>query len=138
MSELYGGVAGNAGLFAPVSDVLRFMRLMLNRGQITGQRRYYDQSAVDKFTSRVNGYKYNNTRAYGFDTIPSQADRPCGNKFGQNSYGMFGETGTMAWADRDKDVAIVILTNSANGSGKQRCKGHFGKISDAVMTALGH
>lgn len=42
LSELYNGTAGNAGLFAPVSDVLRFMRLMLNRGQITGERRYYD------------------------------------------------------------------------------------------------
>lgn len=71
ISELYGGVAGNAGLFAPVTDVLKFMRLMLNRGQISGERRYYDESAVDKFTSKVNGMKYNNTRAMGFDTLPN-------------------------------------------------------------------
>lgn len=138
LSELYNGTAGNAGLFAPVNDVMRFMRLMLNRGQITGERRYYDDSAVDHFTSRVSGQKYNNSRALGFDTVPIDPDRPCGNKFGVNSFGVFGETGTMAWADKDKDVILVILTNSANGSGKQRCKAHFGKISDAVMTALGH
>ena len=44
----------------------------------------------------------------------------------------------MAWADRDKGIALVILTNSAYGSGRENCKAHFGKISDAVMTALGH
>lgn len=42
LSELYNGTAGNAGLFGPVNDVLKFMRLMLNRGQISGERRYYD------------------------------------------------------------------------------------------------
>ena len=71
ISALYGGLAGNAGLFAPVTDVLRFMRLLLNRGQITGERRYFSESAVDKFTERVSGMKYNNTRALGFETVPN-------------------------------------------------------------------
>ena len=90
LSELYNGTAANAGLFAPVNDIMRFMRLMLNRGQISGERRFYDESAVDKFTSRVSGLKYNNSRGLGFDTVPLEADRPCGNKFGPNSYGVFG------------------------------------------------
>jgi hypothetical protein len=44
MADLYkGNGTGNAGIFSTVGDVLRFMRIMLAKGQINNEFRVYQK-----------------------------------------------------------------------------------------------
>lgn len=54
---------------------------------------------------------YDNTRALGWDTVPDQTTKPCGDYFSEHSFGHTGFTGTMVWGDYEKDLGIVLLTN---------------------------
>ena len=47
----------------------------------------------------------------GWDTVPIQPNPPCGKLFSPNSFGHTGYTGTMMWADRDKNLTVVFLTH---------------------------
>ena len=64
------------------------------------------------FTTRVNVKGYNNTRALGWDTVPLK-DPPCGRKFSKNSFGFSDPLGSYIWADKDKNISIVLLASSA-------------------------
>jgi len=44
----------------------------------------------------------------------------------------------MAWADKTKDVAIVILTNAMYPLGQSKVKDLLPKLSDEIMTQLGY
>ncbi len=59
----------------------------------------------------MDGLPYNNRRALGWDTVPISDNPPCGHLFSLNSFGHTGYTGTSIWADRDKDLIVVFLTN---------------------------
>lgn len=66
----------------------------------------------------MDGLPYQNRRALGWDTLPIQANPPCGHMFSLNSFGHTGYTGkhffnegTSIWADRDKKLIITFLTN---------------------------
>ena len=58
--------AGNGGLFSTVSDVITYMQLMLNGGQIKGYSRVFSQDVIDKFLNVTKYAKYNNTRNLGW------------------------------------------------------------------------
>lgn len=108
---LFGGVAGHAGLFSIADDLVKYMQVHLNKGLTKSGKRVYNQSTVQLFYTRVDGLPYNNRRALGWDTVPIQENPPCGHYFSPNSFGHTGFTGTMMWADRDKQLVIVLLTN---------------------------
>lgn len=58
--------AGNAGLFSTVGDVITYMQLMLNKGQIKGYSRVFSQDVIEKFLNVTKYSKYTNTRALGW------------------------------------------------------------------------
>ncbi|CAD8080388.1 unnamed protein product [Paramecium primaurelia] len=100
-----GGVSGNAGLFSTVYDLIKFMQMML------GKTSLFKYETLQYWTKVEEGLPYANSRALGWDTVPIQTYPPCGSKFSKNSFGHTGYTGTSVWADRDKDLIVVILTN---------------------------
>ena len=55
---------------------------------------------------------YTNSRALGWDTVPL-VDPPCGKKFSHNSFGFSDPLGSYIWADKQKNISIVML--AANG-----------------------
>lgn len=81
---------------------------------------------------------YDSTRAYIFDTLPSGDNPVTGNKFSANSFGLYGLTGSIAWADKDKNIAIVVLSNSAYANGVDKFRSVSGQLLDTIMTTLGH
>ena len=89
--------------------------MMLNRGEYVNSKgktiTIFKGETVDLFTTKAVGLPYPNSRALGWDTVPIQSVLPCGTKFSQNSFGHTGFTGTTAWADKEKDLAIVMLAN---------------------------
>lgn len=98
-----GGVAGHAGIFSNVADILRFATCMLNGGVPL-----FRSKTVSLFTARQLRPS-GTSRALGWDT-PS-APSASGNFFSPLSAGHLGYTGTSLWMDFDKQLAIVLLTN---------------------------
>lgn len=86
-------------------------------------------------------YKYNNTRALGWETIPANGC-PCGTKFSA-SPNSFGEsdptTGSFVWADKIKNVTIVVLANGAFPAGRtMNATSYQAEISNTIMSVLGY
>jgi len=93
-AALYGGVAGNAGLFSDAKDLAIIFQMLLNKGEYGGKR-YLQKETVKKFTTRPDSVQ----RGLGFSLI------------GKNTFGHTGFTGTSVWADPDEDFIIIILSN---------------------------
>lgn len=118
--------------------MLKYMRIHLNEGQVPGDIRIYPKATVDLFSQRVDGLPYNNTRALGWDTIPNQTYPPCGHKFSPNSFGHTGFTGTSIWADKDKKLIIVLLTNRVHPTASNNAHVKVrSDVSDAIVDAMG-
>lgn len=135
---LFGGVAGHAGLFSTVGDLIKYMRIHLSGGQVQGDVRIYPKATVDLFSTKVEGLPYNNTRALGWDTVPVQQYPPCGHKFSSHSFGHTGFTGTSIWADKEKDLLVVLLTNRVHPTASNN--NHIkvrSDVTDAIVDALG-
>ena len=126
-----GGVAGHAGLFSTARDLAIFVQMLMNGG-FYGDRRYIDAAVVTQFTRRFGPQS---TRALGWDT-PGESSS-AGDYFGWTSFGHTGFTGTSIWADPERDVFVVLLTNRVNPS--RHNQKHIAlrrAIADAVQRAI--
>jgi len=120
---LMGGVAGHAGLFSNIADLLRFAYAVINTstGTSTGAKnpgtnagnvpcggRYLsDPDVLKQFAQRQP--PEGSSRALGWDT-PS-ANSSAGKLFSAHSVGHLGFSGCSLWIDLEAGVAIVLLTN---------------------------
>ncbi len=129
-----GGVAPHAGVFAPADDLGRFLRAWLGGGVLDGQR-VFDRDWVRRFTSRADIVP-ESTRALGWDTV-SPTGSMAGRHFSSQAFGHSGFTGTTLWADPDRDLGVVLLTNRVHptreNEGIRRMRPEF---HDAVAEAL--
>ncbi len=98
------GVAGHAGVFANVRDVLRFAECVLNRGRTASGEQLFRPETVELFTTRQEG-----GRALGWD-VPT-GESSSGKYFGPRSIGHLGYAGTSIWIDPEQDLAVALLTN---------------------------
>ena len=66
--------------------------------------------------------------------------RAAGDYFGDSahatSFGHFGASGTIAWADPEEDLAVVLLTNRAWASRWAVRERRLARLADAIMAAL--
>ena len=114
-ASLFGGIAGNAGLFGSAHDLFRIMQLYQNYGQLDG-RRYLSEKTLKEFTSTQfpeNG----NRRGLGFDkpllnnaSLGLEAAYPAPSA-SKTSFGHSGFTGTFVWADPEKELVYILLSN---------------------------
>lgn len=100
-----GGVAGHAGLFSNVPDLLRFSRALL--GDAGGAAPLFSPGTMQIFAERQS--PEGSSRALGWDT-PSQPSS-AGQFFSRNSIGHLGFGGCSLWIDIEARVAAVLLTN---------------------------
>jgi beta-glucosidase-like glycosyl hydrolase/CubicO group peptidase (beta-lactamase class C family) len=105
-ASLFGGVSGHAGLFSTAGDLAKFMRMLMNGGTYGGVR-YLRESTVREFTEKGPD---SGTRALGWDT-KSAKQSSAGDLFSMKSFGHTGFTGTSIWADPERDLFVVLLTN---------------------------
>ncbi len=98
-AAIYGGVAGNAGLFANAFDLAAIFQALLNRGYYGGIR-IFNEETVDRFTSQQPGSK----RGLGFNY----------SRFG--AYGHTGFTGNCVWANPKNRIIYVFLSNRIHPS----------------------
>ena len=103
-----GGVAGHAGTFSNVEDLLRFAQCILDRGRTADETQLFRPETVDLFATRQTTPD-GQSRALGWDvpTEPSSSGR----YFGPRSIGHLGYAGTSLWIDPDQNLAIALLTN---------------------------
>lgn len=104
------GVAGHAGIFSNVPDLMRFAGAVLRSAKSAGtaeESLLFAPSVLERFTERqpLEG----GSHALGWDT-PSEPSST-GKHFARHSIGHLGYSGCSLWIDLDAAVAIVLLTN---------------------------
>jgi hypothetical protein len=116
-----------------LNDFIKYMCIHLSSGQTPEDIRIYPKTTMVLFSTKVTGLLYNNTRAFGWDTILVQTYPPYGHKFSVNSFGHIDFIGTSIRAGKD----IVLLNNReyptslSNKHIKVRSD-----VSDAVIDAM--
>jgi CubicO group peptidase (beta-lactamase class C family) len=109
-AALQGGVAGHAGLFSNALDVAKMMQLYLQKGEY-GNQSYFSPNTFGIF-NQCYYYYQGNRRGLGFDKpqLPGTSGPTCGCA-SASGFGHTGFTGTMTWADPDKELIYVFLSN---------------------------
>jgi CubicO group peptidase (beta-lactamase class C family) len=130
-----GGVAGHAGLFSNVADLLRFAAAVLDaiHDKRSGASSLFDPAVVNRFATRQE--PAGSSQALGWDT-PSQPSSS-GTRFSQHSIGHLGYSGCSLWIDLDAAIAVVLLTNRTWPDRKSELIREVRPaFHDAVRTAL--
>ncbi|MEQ1676838.1 MAG: glycoside hydrolase family 3 N-terminal domain-containing protein [Chitinophagaceae bacterium] len=139
-ASMFGGVAGHAGLFSNAYDLSLLYQMLLNGGELNGER-YLKPETIKLFT----GYGSNiSRRGLGFDKpekdnvtrkepYPSLLASP-------QTFGHTGFTGTCVWVDPANDLVYIFLSNRVYPTRNNNKLSQLlirGKIQDAVYRALG-
>jgi CubicO group peptidase (beta-lactamase class C family) len=105
------GVAGHAGLFSNVPDLLRFANSILAARRTESADHaepvLFESATIEKFAERQA--PEGSSRALGWDT-PSD-NSSAGSHFSYHSIGHLGYSGCSLWIDLDADLAAILLTN---------------------------
>jgi serine-type D-Ala-D-Ala carboxypeptidase len=129
-----GGVAGHAGLFANVRDVLTFAECILAEGRTQDGRQLFRSETVDRFATHQNPADPQ-SRGLGWD-VPTPGSSS-GRYFGPRSIGHLGYSGCSLWIDRDQQLAVALLTNRTwPDRSNQAIKQLRPAFHDAVVEAL--
>ena len=108
-AAMQGGIGGHAGLFSNATDVVKMMQLYLNGGNYGGKE-YFKQETLDKFNTCYY-CDQNVRRGVGFDKPQLGTAGPTCGCVSLSSFGHTGFTGTLAWADPEKEIVYVFLSN---------------------------
>jgi serine-type D-Ala-D-Ala carboxypeptidase len=137
-----GGVAGHAGLFSNVADLLSFARTILapespgapEPGDHAAQSLFL-RSTVEQFAAPQE--PAGSSRALGWDR-PSE-NSSAGHHFSPHSIGHLGYSGCSLWIDLDASIAVVLLTNRTWPDRKAQLIREVRPVfHDAVRLALEH
>ena len=103
------GVAGHAGVFSNVPDLLRFAESVLTaaRNDERSDPKLFSSQTLERFAERQG--PAGSSRALGWDT-PSE-NSSAGAHFSSRAIGHLGYSGCSLWIDLDAEIAIVLLTN---------------------------
>ncbi len=102
-----GGVSGHAGLFSTSQDLSVFMAMIMNGGSYGG-REYIKSETVKMFTTKQHA---GSSRGLGWDTKSLAGYSSAGSLFGPATFGHTGFTGTSVWADPERKIFVILLTN---------------------------
>lgn len=105
-AHIFGGVSGHAGLFSNATDLAKMMYMLSNDGYYSGKQ-YLKKETLDLFNAR---YFPNNRRGLGWDKKDWRRDG-ASSQATDSSFGHTGFTGTMVWADPEKELIYVFLSN---------------------------
>ncbi len=120
-AAMMGGVSANAGLFSNAYDLAKIMQMYLNGGDYAGHQ-FIEQIALDTFTSR-HFAGAGNHRGLGFDKplLEYNAQKSSvAEAASAESFGHAGYTGTFVWADPEKKLLFIFLSNRVYPSRNNR------------------
>ena len=108
MAALYGGVAGNAGLFSNANDLAVVLQMNLQDGYY-GDKQYLQPGVVQQF---IQKRFRNNHRGLGWDKPNDHNTQLYVSAYASaDTYGHAGFTGTAAWIDPQYDLIYIFLSN---------------------------
>jgi CubicO group peptidase (beta-lactamase class C family) len=108
MAAKYGGVSGNAGLFATANDLAILYQMILNKGTYGGTQ-YYQPATIDLFTSKQSAIS---RRGLGFDRMDTASKTGYPSRLASTqTYGHTGFTGTCFWVDPKHNLVYIFLSN---------------------------
>ncbi|MEZ0183100.1 serine hydrolase domain-containing protein [Flavobacterium oncorhynchi] len=105
-AAIFGGVSGNAGLFANAESIAVICKMLMNNGKYKGKQ-ILKAKVVKEFTDSPLA-KAGIYRGIGFDK------RKPDEFFKANDFGHTGFTGTFFFMNRDTNRFLIILTNRVN------------------------
>jgi CubicO group peptidase (beta-lactamase class C family) len=123
-ASLLGGVSGNAGLFGTADDLAKIMLFYQNFGNVDGKQ-LISKEIVKEFTT-VQFPENENRRGLGFDKpLLDNAELPLEEAYpspmaSASSFGHSGFTGTFVWADPEKRLTFIFLSNRVYPSREHR------------------
>jgi CubicO group peptidase (beta-lactamase class C family) len=128
---LLGGVAGHAGLFGDARDValLAEWYLAALHGRPTPLDRGLAREAV-----REQAWDPVLRRGLGW-ALKTSDDNSCGALMARTTFGHTGFTGTSVWADPERDLSVVLLTNNVH-HGRTDLREVRAAVADAAVAAL--
>jgi beta-glucosidase-like glycosyl hydrolase/CubicO group peptidase (beta-lactamase class C family) len=137
-AAMQGGIAGHAGLFSNALDMAKIMQMYLNKGQYGGYQ-FFKPETFDHFNT-CHGCDSGNRRGLGFDKpqLDGGQNPTCGCT-SKTSFGHTGFTGAIAWADPEKELVYVLLSNrtypnhTKNALSKQKIRE---KIQQVIYDAI--
>ncbi|MDO8562636.1 MAG: serine hydrolase domain-containing protein [Candidatus Limnocylindria bacterium] len=109
-----GGVAGHAGLFGTAADVAALARIYRD-GAVIGNE-------LAGLARREHARGDNARRGLGL-ALRAPKGPMTGERFGPDTYGHTGFTGTSLWIDPGQDLTVILLTNRV----------YFGRANDEAM-----
>ncbi len=114
-AAMFGGISGQAGLFATANDLAKLMQMYMQYGWYGGQQ-FIDSLTVKEFIRRQYP-KNKNRRGLGFDKpyIDNNKNKPedayPAVDASINSFGHSGFTGIFTWADPDNQLLFIFFSN---------------------------
>ncbi len=128
-----GGVAGHAGLFAPVHEVDLIAKELVDA--YNGRSSLVPQKIMREFWTRDRTVA-DSTWALGWDT-PSPGKSSSGSHFSPAAVGHLGFTGTSIWIEPEREIVVSLLTNRVHPSReRQGIRDFRPRIHDLIMEAL--
>jgi serine-type D-Ala-D-Ala carboxypeptidase len=122
-----GGYAGHSGVFGDARDLLFFAKQLMGG--------FLPLRIRDEMWTRVD-WPAGCERTLGWDT-PSQAKSLLGNLMSRRSVGHWGFTGTSLWIDRDREIAVTLLSNRVHPTRDNNLMKEFRPVfHDALITDL--
>ena len=108
-AAMQGGISGHAGLFSNALDIAKVMQMYLQKGSYGGKQ-FITEETLQKFNT-CYFCKDGNRRGVGFDKPQLGNEGPTCGCVSLTSFGHTGFTGTMTWADPEKEIVYVFLSN---------------------------
>ncbi len=136
-AAMQNGVGGHAGLFSNASDVAKIMQMYLQNGFYGGVR-FLAARTIKKFNTCYFCDK-NVRRGVGFDKPQLGDSGPTCGCVSRKSFGHSGFTGTYTWADPEKEIVYVFLSNRTYPSASNTLLVKSGlrtRIQQAIYDAL--
>ncbi len=104
-----GGVSGHAGLFSNANDLAILFQMLMNGGSYAGKE-FLKKQTVQTWTTRYGG---STRRGLGFDMKETGAGKSknMSELASPATWGHMGFTGNCVWADSDRRLIFIFLSN---------------------------
>ena len=119
------------GMHSTVTDLALLLQAFLNGGRLNG-RQLLGCSTVARMTSDHNGH-VGRPWGLGWGLATSPVWVYCGDLVSPRTFGHSGATGTVAWADPDSQLLVVILTTRPTAHDDGRL---LRTVSNAIAAAV--
>jgi CubicO group peptidase (beta-lactamase class C family) len=127
-----GGVAGHAGVFGTAEDLALFAQMLLNDGELKGQRLLSPLAVKRLLTPVVIG---NHSRALGWD-MQTGYSAPKGDLLPPGSFGHTGFTGTSIWIDPASRTYLILLSNRVHPNRNSSITDLRAKLANIVASGI--